>query len=134
VADGRWHHIALMADSAGGRIYVDGSLAASRAWTGTAGATSTTQPLQFGRYSNYPTALTGQLDEVSVWNRVFSDVELLDLLYFSSVGDEPGLVGLWRFDEDDAGGPVTADSTGHSHDGTLMNTAVRVISTAPVRR
>lgn len=45
-------------------------------------------------YSNCATALSGQNDEVSVWNRVGSEVELLDLLYISPIGAEPGLGGL----------------------------------------
>ena len=134
VADGQWHFITLMVDDASGRIYVDGSLAASRAWTGTPGATTTTQPLQFGRYHNYPTALTGQLDDVSIWNRTFSGVELFDLLHFSPVGDEPALISLWRFDEDDADGSTTTDSSGHGHAGELFDNATRVISGAPIQR
>ena len=113
---------------------VDASLAASRPWTGTPNAPTTTQPLQFGRYHNYPTALTGQMDDVAIWNRTFSSVELFDLLHFSPVGDEPALLGLWRFDEEDANGPTTGDSSGHGHDGTLMDAAARIPSTAPVRR
>ncbi len=134
VADGQWHLITLMVDDTSGRLYVDGTLAASRDWTGTPGATTTTQPLQFGRYHNYPTALSGQLDDVSIWNRTFSSVELLDLLNFSPAGDEPALLGLWRFDEEDADGPTTGDSSGHGHPGTLLNNAARTPSGAPVRR
>ena len=134
VADGQWHFITLMVDGASGRLYVDGSLASSLAWTGPPGATTTAQPLQFGRYFNYPTALSGQLDDVSIWNRTFSSVELFDLMHFSPVGDEPALVGLWRFDEDDADGSSTTDSSGHGHAGTLLDNATRVISGAPVQR
>ena len=134
VADGQWHFITLMVDDTSGRLYVDGALAASRDWTGTPGATTTTQPLQFGRYHNYPTALSGQLDDVAIWNRTFSDVELLDLLHFSPAGDEPSLLGLWRFDEEDADGPTTGDTSGHGHTGTLLDNATRTASGAPVRR
>ena len=134
VADGQWHFITLIVDETSGRLYVDGSLADTLPWTGTPGPTSTTQPLQFGRYHNYPTALTGQLDDVSIWNRTFSDVELLDLLHFSPAGDEPSLLGLWRFDEEDADGPTTGDTSGHGHTGTLLDNATRTPSGAPVRR
>ena len=134
VADGQWHYITLMVDDAGGRLYVDSSLAASRPWTGTPSATTATQPLQFGRYFNYPTALSGQLDDVSIWSRTFSGVELFDLMHFSPVGDEPALLGLWRFDEEDVAGPTTGDSSGHGHVGELLNNATRVPSGAPIRR
>lgn len=134
VADGQWHFITYMVDETGVRLYVDGSIAASRGWSGTPGGTTTSEPLQFGRYSYYPTALTGNLDDVALWNRTFSDVEVLDLRNFSPVGDEPSLIGLWRFDEEDADGASTADSSGHGQTGTLLDNATRVPSTAPIRR
>jgi len=134
VADGQWHFITLMVDESGGRLYVDGAFAASRGWTGTPGATTTAQPLQFGRYSNYPTALSGQLDDVAIWNRTFSDLELLDLVHFSPAGDESSLLGLWRFDEEDADGSTTGDTSGHGHTGMLLDNATRTLSGAPVRR
>ncbi len=134
VADGQWHFVTLMVDETGGRLFVDAALASSRGWTGTPGATSTTQPLQFGRYANYPTALSGQLDDVAMWNRTFSEVELLDLMHFSPAGDESSLLGLWRFDEEDAEGVTTGDTSGHGHSGTLLDNASRTPSGAPVRR
>ena len=134
VADGQWHFITYTVDEADVRLYVDGSRTASRGWTGTPGATTTAQPLQFGRYHNYPTALTGQMDDVAIWNRTFSDLELFDLLHFSPIGDEPSLLGLWRFDEEDSGGPSTLDSSSGGHTGTLLDNAARVPSTAPIRR
>lgn len=134
VADGQWHFVTLMIDEESGRLYVDGSLKASRAWTGRPGTPSTTQPLQFGRYDSYPTGLSGQMDDVAIWNRTFSEVELLDLKNFSPVGDEPGLIGLWHFDEEDGDGPTTADSSGQGHTGTLRDNATRSPSGAPIRQ
>jgi hypothetical protein len=80
--DGLWHQATLVVDASGGRLYVDGALKASRGWTGTAGAPSTTQEVRFG---HYPKAfggkeyLPGGLDEVQIYNRAFNAVEVQQL-------------------------------------------------------
>src|SRR5262245_51075171 len=50
VADGQWHHVAFVVDAAGGRLYLDGALRSSLAWTGASGATLSPYPLHFGYY------------------------------------------------------------------------------------
>src|SRR3954468_5386943 len=70
IADGRWHHIALVVDSSGASLYVDGIEQVSRLWTGAFGSATTTQELRIGSYPNGNSGFTGSifLDEVSVWN------------------------------------------------------------------
>lgn len=70
IADGRWHHLALVVDSAGARIYVDGSQRTSLAWTGTPGAATTTQQVRIGSYPGGNDNFVGSIfiDDVSVWN------------------------------------------------------------------
>jgi hypothetical protein len=69
-------------DASGGRLYVDGVLKSSRGWTGTAGAPSTTQEMHLG---HYPKAYGGKeylpsgLDEVQIYNRAFTAVEVKQL-------------------------------------------------------
>jgi hypothetical protein len=45
-----WHHVALVVDSSGGSLYVDGIEQQSRLWTGAFGATTTTQEVRIGSY------------------------------------------------------------------------------------
>jgi hypothetical protein len=79
-ADGQWHHVAFIVDTAGGRLYVDGSLAATRAWTGSPGPASTTASLSFGRYPGIATpCLAGAIDEVRLYARALSPAEILGL-------------------------------------------------------
>jgi hypothetical protein len=81
VTDNRWHHVALVVDDAGGRLYVDGTLRASRAWSGTPGATTTTAGLSFGRYPGVSGAfLPGSLDEVRVYSRALGATEIAALV------------------------------------------------------
>ena len=130
VADGRWHHIALVVDSDGGRLLVDGSTVSTLPWSGTPGATTTTEPLQFGHYSLYPVSHLGQLDEVALWNRAFTDAEIRASLHHLLTGAEPDLIGYWPFNEPD--GDTALDATGHAHDGALLNGPTRVTSDAPL--
>ncbi|MGH9797192.1 MAG: LamG-like jellyroll fold domain-containing protein, partial [Candidatus Polarisedimenticolia bacterium] len=75
-----WHHVAFVVDAAGGRLYVDGLLRASRAWSGTPGATTTTQRLALGAYPGTATPyLRGRLDDVRIYSRALSASELASL-------------------------------------------------------
>ncbi|HEV8700769.1 MAG TPA: LamG-like jellyroll fold domain-containing protein, partial [Candidatus Polarisedimenticolia bacterium] len=79
--DGQWHHVALVVDAAGARLYVDGAQKAARAWTGTAGPSTTTAELALGRYPSIATPyLPGAIDEVRVYNRALSASEIAGLM------------------------------------------------------
>src|SRR5204863_8126501 len=74
--DGGWHQAVFVVDTAGGRLYVDGAQKATRAWTGVAGAPTTTQEIRLGAYSSY---LPAALDELRVYNRALAAAELQQL-------------------------------------------------------
>jgi hypothetical protein len=77
INDGSWHHVALVVDAAGGRMYVDGVLRGSRVWTGTPGPTATTQPLSFASYPGSTTPfLAGALDDVRLYGRTLTPTEV----------------------------------------------------------
>lgn len=131
VADGFWHHMALTVDAGGGKMFLDGVLVGASVWSGAAGGTTSTEPLFIGRYSHaiYP-AFSGDLDEVTYWNRALGTNELNYLKHRQLVGNEDGLVALWRCNE--GGGPSLGDATGHGYTGSLVNLPVWVSSTAPL--
>ena len=70
-------------DGSGGNIYVDGSFKYSLAWTGTAGAPTSTESLKIGRYGNNtssPNAMfKGNIDEVRLYNRALTATEVVAL-------------------------------------------------------
>jgi hypothetical protein len=94
---GGWHHAAFTVDATGGKLYLDGVLRDSRAWTGTPGATSTAQDLQFARYAN--NFFRGWLDEVSIWNTALSSNAIAGAMNRRLATNETGLLAYWRFDE-----------------------------------
>ncbi|OLD63057.1 MAG: hypothetical protein AUI47_10515 [Acidobacteria bacterium 13_1_40CM_2_68_5] len=86
--DGQWHHVAFVVDASGGRLYVDGVQKAARAWTGTAGATTTIASLTFGRYPGIATPfMSGALDDARLYARPLNDDQIADLYE----GHVPGL-------------------------------------------
>ncbi|HYV85594.1 MAG TPA: LamG domain-containing protein [Patescibacteria group bacterium] len=96
-ADGQWHHVAFVVDAAGGRLYVDGSLAAARAWSGSPGPASTTASLSFGRYPGIAAPyLPGAIDEVRLYARALSAAEVLALFDARGAGTGGGPKGKGR--------------------------------------
>lgn len=128
VADGGWHHSALVVDASGGRLYLDGTLIGSSAWPGPPGAPTSTEPLQIGRYHTYPNRFVGAIDEIALWNRALTAAEVLSLKNLPLAGSEAGLVGYWQLDE--GTGTTTADASGSGHTGTLLGNPVWTGSTA----
>jgi hypothetical protein len=88
-----------------------------------------TGTMQIGRagFSNY---FIGQIDEVRIWNRARSQDEIKTEMYHRLVGNEPGLVGYWRFDE--GSGNTVYDLTDNAYEGTIKGDAKWVASDAPV--
>ena len=128
IADGQWHHVALVVDGTSGRLYVDGAQTGFLNWFNSPGATTTPEPLQIGKYYNYPNTLLGLADEVSVWNVALTPAQLNACKNAPLTGSENGLVALWRFNE--GTGPTAGDLTSNGHDGSLMNGPVWTGSTA----
>jgi hypothetical protein len=132
IADGQWHHVAMVIASAGGTLYVDGVARDSLGWLGTPGAATTTQPLQIGRYHTYPNGFTGEIDEVSIWSTALSGLQVLELRRRGPAGTEANLEALWTLDDDI--GTQATDTTANARHGTLFNNPLWVPSTAPIWR
>jgi len=75
--DGQWHHVAFTVDSSGGSLFVDGTLRMTQPWTGTPGATTTTQDLSLAQYPGTASPfLAGRIDDVRIYNRALSAGEV----------------------------------------------------------
>ena len=129
VNDGLWHHVAMAVDAAGGRLYLDGVLKSTVAWSGTAGPPTTTQPLSLGVYPG-DSCFNGQLDEVSIWNTALSTGQIQTSMHRSLQGTESGLLAYYRLD--DGSGTNTVDATGHGYNGTLAGPPAWIASGAMV--
>lgn len=129
VADNKWHHAAMVIDASGGRLYVDGVQKTTLPWSGTPGPPTTTLPLSFNIYQGDSLG-TAQLDETSVWNTNLTTAQIQQFMNNPPIGNEPGLLGCWRFDE--GTGTNVADITGHGYNATLQGNPTWVASGVPV--
>jgi hypothetical protein len=124
VADGTWHHVALVASSLGLELYLDGARQALG--DSDLGITSiaTTGAMRLGGLEPF----NGEMDEVSVWNRALSVSEIQAYKNRNLNGNEFGLVAYYQFNE--SGGTTLADrasASGFNH-GTLVGGPVFVRS------
>ena len=129
VADGNWHHAAMVIDNTGGRIYVDGVQKTTLPWTGTPGATTSNQDLYFNLYPGSFVGI-GQQDEVSLWNTNLTQTQIRQYMTNSLAGNEPGLLGYWRFDE--GSGSNTLDITGHGYNAKVVGNPSWIASAVPI--
>jgi CSLREA domain-containing protein len=123
VADGAWHHVAFVVDIDGGWLYVDGELSASQGWSGNPGSPTTTQPASIGLYPGSG-SFGGQMDEVRIWNRSFTQPQIRARMGVEVPPSEPGLVGNYRLNQGLAGANNAAEITGsdagpNTRDGAL---------------
>ena len=95
----RWYHLVGTYDGQDMKVYVGGVLSGTKR----VGAlpVGNSSPLYFGysEGSNYPYYLTGQLDEVRVWNYARTEAEIRSNMFLSASGTQAGLVGCWQFNE-----------------------------------
>jgi trimeric autotransporter adhesin len=110
IANGVWHHVAMVVDSSGALLYVDGVQVDSLAWIGAPGSPTTTQELRLGNYPGGILGVPGQilLDEVTVWRVALSQAQILARMNVGLTGSEADLLAYYRCDE--GSGVSVADS------------------------
>ena len=135
VADNRWHHIAVSYNPTTGysAIYIDGLYDNSGTLT-TGNIVSSDRTLQLGNiyYTSRIFYLTGALDDVRVYNRALSQIEVTQLYKMgggkinktnlTAPALKNGLLGHWTFDGPDVTANTTTDKSGSGNDGTRNGT------------
>jgi hypothetical protein len=118
-----WFHVAGSYDGSQTRAFVNGVQIGTGLIPNGPLATPSSQPLYIGsaRAANY---FTGSIDEVRVWNVARTAAEIARDFRYRLVGNEPGLVGYYRFDE--GTGASTIDSTGQGNNGLIINGATYI--------
>jgi hypothetical protein len=98
----QWAHFAMTWDGTTVRAFVNGVEKASKTSTVAQKTLMTGRtPLTIGGYS--PAFFNGYIDEFRVWNVARSAADITRTMHTTLAGNEPGLVGYWKFDE--TGGP-----------------------------
>ena len=96
---GQWFHVATSISGERLEIYLNGIRVATTATTNTLAKIGREGTFWFGRMHNDLAYYRGQIDEVRVWNRVRTPQEINAHRHRRLSGKEPGLVGLWNFDD-----------------------------------
>ena len=121
-----WTHIAGVIDAKNDNIkfFIDGIEVSNRDFKGVKSIYNSKLPLRIGwTQEEIPThaSVKGLIDEVRVWNTARTEDEIRSDMNKQLNGDEPGLVGYWKFDEEE-NGQIT-DATPNKNDGELIGNA-----------
>jgi len=122
IDDSAWHHIAGTYDGLEPKLYVDGEPVSLGPEGNTAGG-PLTSALTIGTWTDTlppSSCFPGVIDEVRVWNIARTQEDIQSSMHRVLTGNEPGLVGYWRFDEE-PGAQTAVDLSPSCNHGTLTN-------------
>jgi len=125
VTPGKWQHIALTVSSSNVyKFYIDGVEQTPILYTGTVGATKTnaTIPLYLGNNAALTRGVTGQIDEVRVWNSELSQATIANNMSTDYPANTAGMIAYYKFKE--GNGNFIYDYS--SNDNTAIITGVDV--------
>ena len=118
-----WHHYAMTVDAVDFIFYID-AIEVGRTSNNQSGVyTTSVDHVYIGRRifsSSLRGFFNGAIDDVRVYDRGLSSEEIQASMHTPLVGDEPGLVGYWDFDEGE--GQIVYDLSGNGNDGQLGST------------
>jgi len=125
-----WTHLAVVTGPGGVRLYLNGLLVATN--TSSSSLSSVGGDDYFLGRENYRgvprSMLDGQLDEVRVWSVMRTEEEIRASQFRRLTGREPGLAGLWNFDDPAQPG---RDATANGFHGQFFGDARSVPTELP---
>ncbi|MCI0347595.1 MAG: hypothetical protein L0221_19515, partial [Chloroflexi bacterium] len=112
-----WTHVALVCAPEGVQVYVNGERSRTAPPPGAIGDNHRDQDeLRIGGRQLGDPGFRGLIDDVRIWSIARDGEAIRAHMLDPPIGDEPDLVGWWRFDE--GTGDVAADATG-GHDAAV---------------
>ncbi len=134
MATGRWYHVAGTFDGAFIRLYINGMLMDSTAYSGL--ILSSTYDVNIGRIpytAGGQRIFNGKIDQVRIWRDAVSQNDLRTWMCNKNLTSHPNLSRLmayWNLDE--GAGSTVADLSGNGNTGTLVSGPVWGVSGAPI--
>lgn len=107
-----WSHVATTYDGSTLRFYVNGIEIGSA--SGTGGIYDGTLPVRIGLFTTNNPSFNGEVDEVRIWDIALTQEELRQGMFTTLNGDESGLGGYWRFEDQDG-----RDYTANGNNGAV---------------
>ncbi|MDE0481012.1 MAG: tetratricopeptide repeat protein [Candidatus Poribacteria bacterium] len=120
----KWHHIAGVVDTQRNfiKVFIDGFEVGRTSFRGQQRFYESLLPLRIGNSHEDDrethSSFVGQIDEVSIWNIALTDNQIRTCMKKQLVGDEKGLVGYWKFDEQTDG--IVSDISSNQNDAFLI--------------
>lgn len=125
---GEWYHVAGVYNGGNTWIYINGALDNSNSSNHVIVGSSPNGLVIGANHLGTGDYFIGEIDEVRIWNRALRNTDISANYNRPLVGNEHGLVGYWRFDENE--GNVAASSAERPLYGTLINGPVFVPSSS----
>jgi signal transduction histidine kinase/CheY-like chemotaxis protein/ligand-binding sensor domain-containing protein len=128
----QWFHLALVTGPGGMKLFINGVLAGTDPFTGSFSSSTNWLGAQNSvARDNYFQArpLIGQLGELCAWKTARTAAEIRSDMLTKLTGREPGLIGLWNFDDPAHPGK---DATTNAFDGQIIGTAQTALQNLPV--
>jgi len=115
---GDWHFVAFVINTTDktSLIYFNGFLSATNTGEALSQGITSDAPFVLGARSIQDYYLNGVLDEVSLWKTALSQAEIQDVMNGSLTGNESGLTGYWRFDDQ---ATKATDYSFNNHNGNI---------------
>src|SRR5262245_38730885 len=113
-----WSHVAAVSGKGGMRLYLNGTLVGTNAFTGSFAGTGGGAPNWIGRWHGEERTFTGQIDDLRVWKIARTEADIRANGLKTLTGTEPGLVGYWNFNDG-----TGRDASPGRHHGTLQGNA-----------
>jgi len=110
-----WYHVAVTFDSNQVKFFVNGSQQGTTQTNTYNSANNGSADFNFGADKTNPFYIDGKFDDWRVWNDVRTPTEIADNYKKELVGDETGLVGYWKFNNN------PNDITSNDNDLTIAN-------------
>ncbi len=126
-----WVHLAGVYTGTNSYIYVNGNLSAGTQTGSTNGTVGNPDQNLYFAYEYWiaPDFMKVTLDEIRIWDDVRTQTEIQNNMYNELTGNEQGLVGYWKLNEN--GGVTAFDSKGNN-DGTLVGLPDWIVSDSPL--
>ena len=128
----QWVHLAGVSGKGGMKLYLDGALVGTNAYTGSFSAFKNGTRNYLGQSvttNEAPNNFKGAMDEVRVWRVARSAEQIRQTMRQRLTGREEGLAALWNFDNVVDG--VVNDSGPGGHHGKLIGSAKAVVGETP---
>lgn len=125
-----WRHIVGVKDVNTMKLYIDGQLVATTEIQQTGSYSTNISTMEIGRHrvnGENSGFYNGSIDDVAVWDRALSAMEIESRMEFALQGNENGLIAFWNFDDDTA-----TDLTGNENDGVFVGGAITQLCNKPV--